>query len=422
MGRSFRAVLKVLGIRLPACLLLLCCFGGTALLAQSGPAPAGVKAALHTDPLNLDPAVRAGFERFYDLDFDGALRIFDGVSQAHPTDPIAWDYVLIGVIFRELYHQDLLDTTYYAHDSFLSTKREVDVLPATRAQIESLTDKVIALSDERIKRNPNDKDAYFARGYARGMHASFLTLVDHAFAAAARQGYQARNDSEAALKIDPGYADAEMAIGIQQFAVASLPRFVRMMVGIMGVGGSKQRGLAMLRDAATHGVITAVDARTILSLFLRHDGQYPSALEVERGLATEFPHDYLFRLEVANLLKDEGHGPEAIEAYKQVLADAGRPGYFVDARLQLAWFGLADTQRGYNDIAGAAYGYTQAAAQPNCSDWRRRRAALAAGEMDDLLHRRDEAMRMYQSAAAPGGDQTQADAARRYLKTPFAGR
>ena len=210
--------------------------------------------------------MRAGFERFYDLDYDGALRIFDGVSQAHPTDPIAWDYVLIGVIFRELYHQDLLDTTYYAHDSFLSTKREVDVLPATRAQIESLTDKVIALSDERIKRNPNDKDA-------------------------------------------------EMAIGIQQFAVASLPRFVRMMVGIMGVGGSKQRGLAMLRDAATHGVITAVDARTILSLFLRHDGQYPSALEVERGLATEFPHDYLFRLEVANLLKDEGHGPEAIEAY-----------------------------------------------------------------------------------------------------------
>lgn len=423
MGGSLRVVVEAFRVRIAACLLLaLCSRYATGAHAQAVAVPAASRVDLHTDPLNLDPAVRSGFEHFNDLDFNESLRIFNGVAQAHPNDPIAWDYVLIATIFRELYHQDLLDTTYYAHDSFLSTKRDVDVAPATRAQIESLTDKVIALSDDSISANPNDKDAYFARGYARGMHASYLTLVDHAFAAAARQGYQARNDSEAALKIDPQYADAEMAIGIQQFAVASLPRFVRMMVGIMGVGGSKERGLAMLRDAATHGVVTAVDARTILSLFLRHDGKYPAALEVERGLAAQFPHDYLFRLEVANLLKDEGHGAEAIEAYKQVIADASKPAYFIDARLQLAWFGMADTQRGYNDISGAAYGYTQAAQQPNCSDWLRRRAELNAGEMDDLLHHRDEATHMYAAAAAPGGDQTQAEAARRYLKTPFTGR
>ena len=99
------------------------------------------------------------------------------------------------------------------------------------------------MCDARISANGQDKNAYFARGYAKGMHAVFLTLVDHAFASAARQGYQSRNDSEAALKIDPQYADAEMAVGIQQFAVASLPRWVRMIVGIMGVGGNKQAGL-----------------------------------------------------------------------------------------------------------------------------------------------------------------------------------
>ena len=378
--------------------------------------------ASHTDPLNLEPLVRQGYEHFYNLDYDGALRIFNTVAQAHPQEPMAWDYVLVGHIFRELYHQDLLDTTYYAHDSFLSTKRMVNVLPATRQEIEDLTNRVISLSDERLKTNPNDKDALFARGFARGLHASFITFADHGFAAAAKQGYQARNDSEAVLKIDPQYADAKMAIGIQQFAVASLPRFVRLMVGFMGVGGSKAKGLALLRESAAQGVVTAVESRTILSLFLRHDGQYPAALEVERGLAAQFPHDYLFRLEVANLLKDEGHGPEAIEAYKQVIADSGKPGYFIDARLQMAWFGLADTERGYNDISDAAYGYTQAVGQPGCSDWLRRRAALDAGEMDDLLHHRPEAEPMYGIAAAPGGDQSQAEAARRFLKEPYAGR
>jgi tetratricopeptide (TPR) repeat protein len=250
----------------------------------------------------------------------------------------------------------------------------------------------------------------------------FLTLVDHAFAAAARQGYSARNDSEAVLKIDPQYADAKMAVGIQLFAVASLPRFVRLMVGIMGVGGSKEKGLELLSESAAHGVVTGVESRTAMSLFLRHDGKYPQALEVQRGLAEQFPHDYLFQLEVANLLKDEGQGTQAMAAYERVLEQARQPGYFVDPRLQMAWFGLADTQRGYNDIHGAANGYMQAAMQSNCSDWLRKRAQLNAGEMYDLLHDRTQAVRMYQMAASAGGDQSQAAAARQYLKTPFAGK
>ena len=74
------------------------------------------------------------------------------------------------------------------------------------------------------------------------------------------RGMQSRNDSEAVLKIDPQYADAQMAVGIQQFAVASLPRFVRMMVGIMGVGGNKEKGLA---DAARGGGAWRGDQRGV---------------------------------------------------------------------------------------------------------------------------------------------------------------
>lgn len=233
------------------------------VLFLSGVCDSLAQANLHTDPLNLDPVVRQGMEHFYNLDYDGALKIFNGISAAHAGEPMAWNYVLLVTIFRELYHQDLLDTTYYAHDSFLASKRDVNVPQATRNQVEQLTDKVIGMCDDRLKSNPNDKNALFARGYAKGLHASFITLVDHSFAAAARQGYQARNDSEAVLKLDPQYADALMAVGIQQFAVASLPRFVRVMVGIMGVGGSKEKGLQMLRDDAAHGAITNVQASTL---------------------------------------------------------------------------------------------------------------------------------------------------------------
>ena len=399
-----------------------------ALLLASYASPAhaialdGSSAAAHTDPLNLTPAVREAHLRLYNLDYDGALSRFEAIAQANPGDPIATDYVLMVVIFRELYHQDLLDTTYYAHDNFLTSKRSVVVPEPTRQRIEQLTSAAISLADGQIKADPNNKNAWFARGYARGMHATFITLVDHSFVAAARQGLAARNDSEQVLKLDPEYVDAKMAIGIQQFAVASLPRLVRMMVGIAGVGGNKDKGLDLLRECATHGVVNNVEARTALSLFLRHDGRYPEALAVEHGLAQEFPRNYLFRLEEANLAKDKGDGPGAIALYREVLADSRRPGFFIDPRLQMAWFGLADTERGQNDFRLAAQHYLEAADQPKCSDWLRRRAQLNAGEMFDLIHDRGNAMRQYELASTGGGDQSQADAARRFLKAPYAGR
>ena len=402
-----------------ACIFLL----AAAFLASACPSAAQkIDPGSHSDPLNFDPVVRDGYEHFYNLDYDGALARFETVQRSHPDDPMAYNYLLMVTIFRELYHQDLLDTTYYAHDSFLSSKRTVNIPDATRQRIEDLANKVQSLCDQRIKNNNQDKHAFFARGYARGLHAAFITLADHSFAAAARQGYAARNDSEQTLKIDPLYADAKMAVGIQQFAVASLPRMIRLVVGIVGVGGNKEKGLEMLRDAATHGVATNVESRTTLSLFLRHDARYPEALVVQHGLAEQFPRDYLFRLEEANLTKDEGNGPAAIATYRAVLADTRRPGYFVDPRLQMAYFGLADTQRGQNDVKDAAENYLLAASQPNCSDWLRRRAQLNAGQMLDLLHEHDQAVKQYNLAAAPSGDQSQADAARKYIKNPYTGK
>jgi tetratricopeptide (TPR) repeat protein len=399
----------------------------TLLFVLLTPLRAAAQPALHTDPLNLTPQVKQSLQLFYNLNFDAALKIQEQVAQQHPNDPMASNYLLTTLIFRELYNQDLLDTTYYAHNSFLTAKRQIDVPAANRARIESLTAKVLQLTSDQLAADPtgtdpNDANAYFARGYAKGMHAVFITLVDHSFAPAARQGYAARNDSEAALKLDPQYADAWMAIGIQKFAVASLPGWLRFIVGVMGVGGNRAQGLADLHKSADQGTVTPIESRTILSLFLRHDARYPDALAVEHDLVSQYPHNYIFCLEVANLLKDEGHGVEAIAQYKQVIDDAHKPNYFVDPRLELAWFGLADTERGYNQIKEAADAFTQSANQPNASDWLRKRAELSAGQMYDLLHQRAEAVKMYQQVLNPTGDQSQSEAAHKYLQTPYQGK
>jgi hypothetical protein len=88
----------------------------------------------------------------------------------------------------------------------------------------------------------------------------------------------------------------------------------------------------------------------------------------------------------------------------------------------MALFGLADTERGQNLVADAAKHYLEAASQPICSEWLRKRAQLNGGEMLDLLHDRNGAITQYKLALTPGGDQSQAEAARRYLQTPYTGK
>ena len=89
-----------------------------------------VAATVHTNPMNYDPQVRAAYDRFYNLDYPGAVARFQQFHAAHPGDPQATAYLLNALIFQELYRQDLLDTTFYANDGFLTGRHATDEDPA----------------------------------------------------------------------------------------------------------------------------------------------------------------------------------------------------------------------------------------------------------------------------------------------------
>ena len=76
------------------------------------------------------------------------------------------------------------------------------------------------------------------------------------------------------------------------------------------------------------GVMTSVEARTALGLFLRREAKYDEAIAVTKSLTDEYPRDFLFRLELANLTKDAGQGKEAIAEYQQLLAASQKAGIF----------------------------------------------------------------------------------------------
>jgi tetratricopeptide (TPR) repeat protein len=375
---------------------------------------------IQTNPLNRKPEVRAAYDRFYTLDYNGALSRFQKVQQAHPEDPMAADYVLETVLFHELYNLGLLDTTLYAHDGFLSGKHQVAEDKAFTAHIEDLSSKAIHLAEQQLQKNPKNVDALYARGWSKSLHATYMGLVQRSFISALRLALQARDDNDHVLEMDPDYVDAELVVGVHQYVVGSLPFAIKMLAGLAGIHGNKEKGLALLRDAGKYGVTTSVEARTALALFLRREAKYGEAAEWNDSLKRQYPHNFLFWLESANLQKDAGHAQQAITLYRGLLEQAQRTGYFTNAHLEQAWYGLADTLRGQRDAAASADAFEHALAQPTITPDLKRRAQLGAGMEYDMLGKREQAEAAYRDVLALG-ESDQASDARRYLKEPYKG-
>ncbi len=372
-----------------------------------------------TNPLNRTPEVREAFQLFYNMDYDDALARFSQIQREHPGDPMATDYLLDAVLFRELNRLDLLDTTFYANDGFLTGKHTVTEDPKTRERIRQLTDQAVSESDAELKANPNDENALFARGWARSLEATYMGMVERAFGAGLKQALGARNDCDKVLHLDDNYVDAKLVSGVYQYVVGALPLAFKVLVGFVGIHGSKTEGMAMLRDDAGNGVITQVEARTSMMLFLRREGKYQEAAKIAQGLAEEYPHDYLFMLEEANLEKDGGEGMQAVGTYERLMDLARKPGYFPSAHLELAYFGLGDSLRGQKLYADAVRAYQNGANQPTTSMELKRRCLLEAGKTYDLMHDHGKAVEEYQAVVNAGGDTVQGEQARKYMMTAY---
>ena len=176
-----------------------------------------------------------------------------------------------------------------------------------------------------------------------------------------------------------------------------------------------------MREAGDHGAITSVEARTSIALFLRREGRYKEAIDVVKTLEKEYPRDFLFRLEEANLRKDAGEGMAAVDAYRQLLAESSRAGYFAEAKRELAEFGLGEALRGQRHFADAAEAYERAAAATGVGPELKIRSLVAAGECRDLNGERKAAVQDYQGAIDAGPETSRADTARKRLRTAYRG-
>jgi tetratricopeptide (TPR) repeat protein len=364
-----------------------------------------------------DPLTQRGQDCFYNMDYDCAIRNFEQVAQQHPEHPGALNHLATAVLIRELYRMGAMNTGDYANDSFIGRPRR-PAANETRQRVRELLDKANQLEERALDANERDVNALYARGVTRAMRASYTGLLERSWFAALRAAVGSRHDHERVLELDPNFADAKMVVGTHDYVVGSLPWAVKVAASVVGFSGNKERGIEELRAAAKGGGEAAMDAKILLVLFLRREGRFDQALAEVRGILPRYPQNVLLALEEGNLLRAAKRDAEAEAAYRHIW-DAGRAGKYAPVHYELAAVSLGDLRRSRHDHAGALGAYSLvnelASADPDV----KQQANLGAGEMLDLLSKRDEAVKRYQAAIAVDSATTFAETARERLGSAY---
>lgn len=394
-----------------AFLLLVCVLLAAQAMAAPDTNPTSLAYRPH-DPLNL-----TAFNHFYNLDYDRAVQEFEQVLGRHPDDPFAVNHLLTSTLFRELYRMGVLNTGEYANDSFISAPhRPAD--PKVKDQIKNLVDRALQLEEKRLAANPNDVDALYARGVTRAQFATYTALIERAWFSALRNAVGARRDHERVLELSPSTVEAKLIVGAHNYVVGSLPWGVKVAASMVGLGGNKEKGLEYLKECAQGNGETSIDAQILLAVFLRREHRYDEALPIVRSLVPRFPQDILLALEEGHLLRAAGRHPEAAAVYRKIW-QAGREGHYPGLHYEIAALSLGDLLRGQKDYGGAAAAYEQVGQASQPEEEALQKANLGAGEMYDLLQKRDLALAKYQAVVARDSNSLPAETARKRIKEAY---
>lgn len=403
-----------MNLRLCARLITLLVFlmtNGPFAAAQATPDPKPTAGPPH------DPETEVAFDHFYNMDYVRATEALEKIVAKHPDDAFSVNHLLTVVLMRDLYETGAMNTGDYTNDSFIGraprpTDRKI------KDRIKELAHRALSLEEKQLKANPTDVNALYCRGVTRADFAVYTGLVERAWFSALRNAVGARHDHERVLELDPSFSDAKMVVGTHNYVAGNLPWSLKVAAALAGLNGSKDRGLTYLREVAKSNGEASTDAKVILSLFLRREHKYDEAIGYMQELTAKYPGNHLFPTEVANLQRSAGQLSEAEVEYRKVWQN-GREGKYGKLHYELAAWGLGELLRSKKDLAGAAAAYELVNEAPNPDPDIRQKANLAAGEMYDLLEKRDLAMKAYEAVLTGRADSGQADQARRFMKEAY---
>jgi len=210
--------------------------------------------------------------------------------------------------------------------------------------------------------------------------------------------------------------DCYLIIGINDYVVGSLPRYVKAMASLAGRHGNREEGIRQVKIVTESGHYASEDAKLMLGVLYQREKMHEEALDLYQGMARSYPRNYLLEYEVASLLFILKHWGLAAQANDAILAKrkvtASDDAHVPTAKL------LYQSGQAYEHIQqyeSALARYSQAQELPGNERYIYA-SGLAAANLYEHLSLIQEARVLYQRVANATPSTEEGNAARRALR------
>jgi tetratricopeptide (TPR) repeat protein len=365
--------------------------------------------------------VDAGYDHFYNLEFDQALADFDQAIAKDPNDPDLHNHAAETVVFGEMYRDGALESQLVTGNNSLLRRAKLNPSPGTQKRFQDEIHRALDLEQARLRRNANDAGALYAMGITYGLRANYFFLVQKDWVSALHDSTTARKMHNRVSELDPKNVDARLVQGLHDYVIGSLPSFYKMFGFLIGFHGDKDLGIRIVEQVAAQGTLNRIDAEIFLAAIYRREHQPAKALPLVESLIGRFPRNYLLRFEQAGMYASLGDGKKAIGAVQQVaqLKTQGAAGY---ARVpwESIYYQLGTIQFWYNDLDAALANMQKVTAHAGEVDLNTGVLAwMRVGQIYDLTQRHGLAVEAYKKAMAYAPEAEAARESRRYIASPY---
>jgi tetratricopeptide (TPR) repeat protein len=355
----------------------------------------------------------------YDLDHDQAISLLRRAVALAPDEPATHRSLANVLWLNLLFRRGAVTVDHYLGSS---TRPNVDLKkppPDVDAEFRRHIARAISLSEQQLATHPNSAQAHYDLGAAVALQASYVATVEGKMLAGFKAARRAYDEHEKVLQLDPSRKDAGLIVGTYRYVVSTLSMPMRWMAYVVGFGGGRERGIALLEQTARAGGENRTDALFALVLVYNRERRYDDALRALQELRRLHPRNRLILLEAGATALRAKHLEQAdtllTEGLKMVAADT-RPRIPGEEALWRYKRGAARVGLGQFDPAMADLRFVTGS---ESQDWVQGRARVELARV--ALHHGDRAVaageaRTAQTLCERGNDPVCVEGARAVLR------
>jgi len=256
--------------------------------------------------MEADPSgnlLESGYRHLYELNFTEAHADFVSYQKARPDDPMGKASEAACYLFEQFHARGVLTSEFFVNDETFLGGVSGTAEQNHNAGFVAANTQAREQAKAVLRSNPHDIHGLLALTIADGMESDYDALVIKKQLPGLSMMRQAEADAKALLTIDPTQQDANVALGMSNYVIGSLPSYKRAFLWFGGLHGDKQRGMDQMGSAAESGHYLKPFAKVMLALAYEREKKPALARPLLTELAIEFPTNAVFARELTIIQK-----------------------------------------------------------------------------------------------------------------------